>query len=238
MPFGHWSPLVASVTHLGGGDRRGACRILVSAAVVPDEEVRHVPGRKVRGMTQAWPTSSGRHTWTTGLLVLGRVVVTVSVLGAAYFLMPARRTDEGSGVLWLVLQLSLFAAVVGAQVPAIVRSSHPILRALEALAVLVPLYLLIFARIYLASSLEDPTGFSRPLDHVTSLYFTVTVFATVGFGDIVAKSDAMLLLVTTQMLMNLVVLGLGIRLLTSAARRGIARRGGQADVGDRDHPLV
>lgn len=189
-------------------------------------------------MTQAWPTTSGRHGWTTGLLVLGRVVVTVSVLGAAYFLMPAKRTDEGSGVLWLVLQLSLFAAVVGAQVPAIVRSSHPILRALEALAVLVPLYLLIFARIYLASSLEDPTGFSRPLDHVTSLYFTVTVFATVGFGDIVAKSDGMLLLVTTQMLMNLVVLGLGIRLLTSAARRGIARRGGQTDVGDRDHPLV
>jgi hypothetical protein len=99
-------------------------------------------------------------------------------------------------------------------------------------------YLLIFARIYLANSENDPAGFSRPLDHVTALYFTVTVFATVGFGDVVASSESMMLLVTAQMLLNLVVLGLGIRLLTSAARRGIARRGGQAEFGDRDHPLV
>jgi hypothetical protein len=38
------------------------------------------------------------------------------------------------------------------------------------------------------------------------------------------------------MLLNLVVLGLGIRLLTSAARRGIARRGGQSELGERDRP--
>ena len=110
------------------------------------------------------------------------------------------------------------------------------LRAIEALAVLVPVYLLIFARIYVANSQNDPAGFSSPLDHVTALYFTVTVFATVGFGDIVALTDSMKLLVTAQMLLNLVVLGLGIRLLTSAARRGIARRGGQTDVGERDRP--
>src|SRR5689334_13947830 len=168
-------------------------------------------------MTQLAPVTSRRVAWTRGLLVLVRVVLSVSVLCAAYFLMPARRTDEGSGALWLVLQMGVFAAVVGAQVPAIIRSRYPILRAIEALAVLVPLYLLIFARIYLANSLHDPTGFSRPLDHIAALYFTVTVFATVGFGDIVATSDAMLLLVTAQMLLNLMVLGLGIRLLVSAA---------------------
>jgi len=203
-----------------------------------DEEVRHVSGHEVRSMSPAWPATSRRDTWTAGLLVLGRVVVTMSVLCTAYFLMPARRTNEAYGVLWLVLQLCVFAAVVGAQVPAIIRSRYPILRALEALAVLVPLYLLIFARIYLANSLHDPAGFSRPLDHTTALYFTVTVFATVGFGDVLARSNSMLLLVTAQMLLNLVVLGLGIRLLTSAARRGIARRGGQTDVGDRDHPVI
>jgi hypothetical protein len=192
----------------------------------------------VRSMSQAWPTITRRQRWSFGLLVLCRVTLTVAVLFAAYFLLPAGRADEGSPVLWLVLQLGVFAAVVGAQVPAIIRSRHPILRAIEALAVLVPLYLLIFARIYLVNSLDDPSGFSRSLDHVSALYFTVTVFATVGFGDIVAKSDAMLLLVTAQMLLNLVVLGLGIRLLTSAARRGIARRGGQPELGDRDHPLA
>ena len=49
-----------------------------------------------------------------------------------------------------------------------------------------------------------------------------------------ALTNSMKMLVTVQMLLNLVVLGLGIRLLTSAARRGIARRGGQAEFGERD----
>jgi hypothetical protein len=42
----------------------------------------------------------------------------------------------------------VFGAVVGIQLPAIVKAKYPILRVVEALAVLVPLYLLIFARVY------------------------------------------------------------------------------------------
>ena len=187
-------------------------------------------------MSQPWAPASRRELWTRGLLVLCRVVLAVTLLCATYFMVPTRRPSYG--VPWVVLQLLVFLVVVGAQVPAIIRSRNPVLRAIEALAVLVPVYLLIFARIYLENSLADPSGFNRPLDHVTALYFTVTVFATVGFGDIVASSQSMMLLVTVQMILNLVVLGLGIRLLTSAARRGIARRGGLPDLGDRDHPFV
>lgn len=188
-------------------------------------------------MRQSWEATPRRDVWIRGLFMLCRVLLAVSVLFATYFLIPAR-SGGGYGVGWLILQLAVFGAVVGVQVPAIIRSRYPIMRAIESLAVLVVLYVLIFARIYLANSLHDPSGFSRSLDHITALYFTVTVFATVGFGDIVAQSDSMRLLVTLQMLLNLVVLGLGIRLLTSAARRGVARRGGQTDVGDRDHPIV
>ena len=187
-------------------------------------------------MSQPWVAAPRREVWAHGLFVLGRVLLTVTLLCATYFLIPTRRPGDGFGVGWLVLQLCVFVAIVGAQVPAIIRSKYPVLRAIEALAVLVPVYLLIFARIYVANSQNDPAGFSSPLDHITALYFTVTVFATVGFGDIVALTDSMKLLVTAQMLLNLVVLGLGIRLLTSAARRGIARRGGEADVGERDRP--
>ena len=187
-------------------------------------------------MSQPWVTAPRREVWAHGLFVLCRVLLTVSLLCVTYFLIPTRRPGDGFGVGWLALQLCVFVAIVGAQVPAIVRSKYPVLRAIEALAVLVPVYLLIFARIYVANSQNDPAGFSSPLDHVTALYFTVTVFATVGFGDIVALTNSMKMLVTVQMLLNLVVLGLGIRLLTSAARRGIARRGGQAEFGERDRP--
>jgi UDP-N-acetylmuramyl pentapeptide phosphotransferase/UDP-N-acetylglucosamine-1-phosphate transferase len=187
-------------------------------------------------MSQPWVAAPRRQVWAHGVFVLGRVMITVSLLCTTYFLIPSRNPGAGFGVGWLALQLCVFAAVVGAQVPAIIRSRYPVMRAIEALAVLVAVYLLIFARIYVANSQDDPAGFSSPLDHVTALYFTVTVFATVGFGDVVARTDSMKLLVTVQMLLNLTVLGLGIRLLTSAARRGIARRGDQGDVGERDRP--
>ena len=91
-------------------------------------------------------------------------------------------------------------------------------------ALTVPLFLLIFSRVYLSNSMTDPAAFTLPLDHTTALYFTVTVFATVGFGDIVAQTNGMRLLVTLQMLLDLAALGAAIKLLTSAAQRGVERR--------------
>jgi voltage-gated potassium channel len=118
----------------------------------------------------------------------------------------------------------VFGVIVGIQVPAIVKAKYPVLRAIEALATTVALFLLIFARIYLSNSLVNPDSFTQQLDQTTALYFTVTVFATVGFGDIVAATNSMKLLVTVQMLLNLAVFGLVIKLMTSAAQRGVARR--------------
>jgi len=169
--------------------------------------------------------SSPRRAWTLVLPVVLRLTVVVSLLLGAYYAIPTARSRNGSDVPWLILDLCIFGVLVGVQIPLIVKAKYPILRAVEALGVLVPVYLLIFARIYLTSSISDPASFSVDLDKTTALYFTVTVFATVGFGDIVAQSEQMMLLVTAQMLLNLAILGLMIRLLTGAARRGVARRG-------------
>ena len=57
------------------------------------------------------------------------------------------------------------------------------------------------------------------LTRTDTLYFTVTVFATVGFGDISPASQAARLVVTAQMILNLIVLGLGVRLIVGAAQR-------------------
>ena len=69
----------------------------------------------------------------------------------------------------------------------------------------------------------------------------MTVFATVGFGDIVATTGGMKMLVTVQMLLNLAVLGLVIRLLSSAAQKGVQRRNkaqAAATVSSADPPPV
>jgi UDP-N-acetylmuramyl pentapeptide phosphotransferase/UDP-N-acetylglucosamine-1-phosphate transferase len=153
-----------------------------------------------------------------------RIVLTVGLLLAAYFYIPTRADTDDSDVPWLILELAVFGVIVGIQVAAIVKARYPVLRAVEALAATIPLFLLIFSRIYLSNSLTHPDSFTQILDHVTALYFTVTVFSTVGFGDIVAATGGMKMLVTVQMLLNLAVLGLVIRLLSSAAQKGVQRR--------------
>jgi hypothetical protein len=178
--------------------------------------------------------ASGRHAWKLVLFMLLRMAVSVSALLLAYFLIPTKNPGRSADWPWLTLELCVFGVVVGFQVPAIVKAKYPILRAIEALAILVPLYVLIFARIYLSSSIGDPSAFNQPLDKITALYFTVTVLSTVGFGDIVAQVNSMRLLVTLQMLLNLVLLGLVFRLLTASARQGVARRRGQAELGESD----
>ena len=66
----------------------------------------------------------------------------------------------------------------------------------------------------------SPANFStHSLTRTVSLYFTVTTFSTVGYGDITAASQAARLVVTAQMILDLLVLGLGIRVFIGGATR-------------------
>ena len=110
--------------------------------------------------------------WRLGMLVLLRVTLTIAVLLTAYYLVPTIGESRDSDVPWLILSLAIFGVVVGIQLPAIMKSKYPNVRAIEALAVTVPLFLLIFARVYLSNSLANPDTFTVPLDHNSALYFT------------------------------------------------------------------
>ena len=50
----------------------------------------------------------------------------------------------------------------------------------------------------------------------------MTIFATVGFGDISAQTESARLFVTAQMLLDLVILGLGLQVILGAVKRGKA----------------
>jgi hypothetical protein len=54
---------------------------------------------------------------------------------------------------------------------------------------------------------------------VDALYFETTMISTVGFGDIVPASQATRAVVTLNILMNLIFVGVTLRLMTWAVQR-------------------
>ena len=153
-----------------------------------------------------------------------RAALTAAVLLAAYFLIPAPHRHHESPALRLVLALALFVVVVANEVRLITVNERPLLRAGVAMATVIPLFLVLFAWIYLTMSQTDPTAFTgspNPLDKPSALYFAVTVFSTVGFGDITPHTDPARMVVTIQMLADLAVIAVVIRLIFGAVNRAV-----------------
>ena len=120
----------------------------------------------------------------------------------------------------LVIGLLVLIGLVTFHVRSIIASPFPALRALEALATSVPFFVLLFASTYVVMATIAASSFSQPMSRTDALYFTVTVFATVGFGDITPKTEAARLVVTGQMIVDLIILGLGARVILGAVTRG------------------
>ena len=154
-----------------------------------------------------------------------RATGSTAVLLALYYLVPIEHRAHQSVALRLVGGLALFAVVLFFELKAISNSRHPKLRAVSAMAVIIPLFIVVFAWLYLTMSQSAPGAFGSPLTRTDSLYFTVTVFSTVGFGDITPKSDVARLVATVQMVGDLVVVGVVVRLITTTVSRGEAKAG-------------
>lgn len=164
------------------------------------------------------------------LRALGRALLMTVVLVTVYFIVPLGWIDALPVTVVLVVAPLILLVVTTWQVRGILRSDQPGLRGIEALAIIAPLYLLLFAVTYFLMALDDPATFTAdPISRVDALYLTVTIFSTVGFGDISAASQTARVVVTIQMILNLIVLGAGVRLLTGAVKRGREARGTDGD---------
>ncbi len=149
-----------------------------------------------------------------------RAVGSTVALVAIYYLLPLDRSSTWVAVTMLMIGLVLLIGLVVFQVHWILRSQFPGLRGVEALATSIPLFLLLFASTYVVLATISASNFSEPLTRTDALYFTVTVFSTVGFGDITAKTEAARLVVTGQMIADLVTIGLGLKVIVGAVKRG------------------
>jgi hypothetical protein len=151
--------------------------------------------------------------------------VAASLLGSAtsltllivvYYAAPLDRGLDAGTLIIFGLGLLGFVAVITWQMRAITRSDRPRLRATQAFATGFPLLLVLYAATYIVIAHNQPDSFSEELSRTDALYFTVTVFATVGFGDITAKTEVARILVSIQMLFDLAVFGLVAKLIFGA----------------------
>lgn len=167
----------------------------------------------------------GRWRWLVAL-ALARAVATASLLGLLYFVLPLDGLFNGSSLAFLALGLAVLVAVAVWQVESIVRSRRPGIQAVEALVASVSLLLVVFAATYYEMAQASASNFSQPLTRVDALYFTITTFATVGFGDVAPTTQLARVVVTAQVVVDLIVIGAGLRVLTGAVKIGRRRQSG------------
>jgi hypothetical protein len=152
-----------------------------------------------------------------------RSLATAVVLVALYYLLPLDRIPSLPLGVLLAIELVVLLAVASWQVRSIIGAKYPAVRAIGALATSVPVFLLLFAAAYFLMAKTSPASFTDHLTRTDALYFTVTTFSTVGYGDISAVSESARLVVTVQMILDLLILGLGIRVFTQAVQLGRQR---------------
>ena len=167
-------------------------------------------------------------------LALLRSLASAVVLVALYYLLPLDHIPSVPLGVLLAIGLVILLSVAAWQVRTIIGARHPTVRAIGALATTVPLFLLLFAATYFLMARTTPASFSDHLTRTDALYFTVTTFSTVGFGDITAVSESARLVVTAQMILDLLILGLGIRVFIGAVQLG--RQRAQPDAADPGSP--
>jgi voltage-gated potassium channel len=158
-----------------------------------------------------------------------RTVLIAAVLVVLYYVLPLDRPWDSDTVARLLIGLLVVVGVMVWGVRIIAGARYPGIRAAGALALVLPFFLLLFASTYFEMERASASSFTQPLTRTDALYFTVTVFTTVGFGDITAKSEAARVVLIVQMLADLVLLGAGIRVLLGAVQRGRERRSETGD---------
>jgi voltage-gated potassium channel len=153
-----------------------------------------------------------------------RTAISVVIIGGLYFVLPFRgHAADRAAVTRLAIGVVAFGLVMYGQIRRISRSRLPELDAVQTVVIAVALFLFTYASCYLSLSRVHPASFSEPLDRTGALYFTVTTFGTVGYGDIAAKSHLARLLVSSQILLDVMFIAIILRWIFGVSRHALAR---------------
>ncbi len=148
-----------------------------------------------------------------------RTTVLLILLTFLYFALPLRFSPSDP---WLSVRVGSSAIAFGVLMVALVkywrrgeRVLPPVLVRIERLVGVLYVLALSFALTYVLLAWHVPDQFTGISNRVDSLYFSVTTLGTVGFGDVHATGNLGRIVVTVQMLFDLVFVGTAIRVLSA-----------------------
>jgi hypothetical protein len=152
-----------------------------------------------------------------------RCALVVAALFTAFAVLPFRGEHWWVGALVGTALLALTVPLALHRLRKVLTSDRPGFEAAEALVQLAAMLITGFAAVLYTMN-RDGTQVTGLDTRIDAIYFTVTTVSTVGYGDIHATSQAARLVVTGQILFNLLFVGVAVRVFVGAARRRVSER--------------
>lgn len=153
-----------------------------------------------------------------------RTLLGIIVITAFYIWAPFENEMGIHPATVLALLIIFFVALLAYSVRRIINDEHPQVRAAQVALMTTAIYLFSFAAFYLEMATVNPENFSEPVSRMDAFYLSVTIASTVGFGDITAETDSARFIVTAQMLINIILIGVGVRTILAIGKLSASRK--------------
>ena len=151
---------------------------------------------------------------------LAGIAAIAGLIGIYALLAPIDLTGHPARLaLFSTFMLTSYWAIFAVALARLTRSKYPGTDGIILLLLLFTILLLGFAYLYNSISVFEPGTFTTNMDtKLSAIYFSVTTLSTVGFGEISPANDTARTIVMAQMLLDLALLGLGVKLLSQASK--------------------
>ena len=153
------------------------------------------------------------------------IVTAATVLGglALYSIVPMHGPRSWISLVVGLAAVALIVPLTIRQGRAVAKSDRPVVDAIEALALLLTLLVLGFSSVYVVLG-GYPNQVAEVQTKIDAVYFTLSTLATVGFGDAHAVGQAARVIVSIQIVFDLVFITVAVRLFTTVAKRRVAEQ--------------
>ena len=145
-----------------------------------------------------------------------KILAVVAGLTVVYAVVPLQNEHWWVGMIVGLVALGAITPFAIKRVSAISTSAHPGAAAVSAIAIVVAMLVLGFSGVYLALD-RHHQEFEGLATKVDAVYFTVTTLSTVGYGDIHPVGQKARIAVTMQIIMDLSLIAVVVRVLARAA---------------------